>query len=289
VSVTESQLIVWIFLSSCCGSVKGERELRVLVRLRAQETFPYELGYHHDFQGFIYGLLRGTSYQSLHDKKRYKFFCFSNLIPPTRAISRGSQKTWMISSPEEAFIKTIEETLTTHEGQSIRLGRMAFKVEQVELRKVALLSSAFEEMVLSSGTPIVVRIPPYRWKEYGIQPRKGYRFVYWRKEYTPTAFIKQLEDNITKKYSEYFSAEEQPSLPLFEKLKFRKQVAVPLRMKGEESTVIGTLWAFHFRSMDEARHRMLQFGLDAGFGEMNSLGFGFMNLVKRDARGVEIV
>jgi len=69
-----------------------ERELRALVRLRAQDTFPYELGYHHDFQGYVYGLLRGTSYQSLHDKERYKFFCFSNLIPPTRAISRGMQK-----------------------------------------------------------------------------------------------------------------------------------------------------------------------------------------------------
>lgn len=67
----------------------------------------------------------------MHDKERYKFFCFSNLIPPTRAISCGSQKTWMISSPDEAFIKTIKEKLMAHEGQSIRLGRMAFKVEQV--------------------------------------------------------------------------------------------------------------------------------------------------------------
>jgi len=252
--------------------------LRVLVRLRAQDTFPYELGYHHDFQGFIYGLLRGTTYESLHDKARYKFFCFSNLVPPTRTISRGSQKTWMISSPDEAFIKTLKEKLTTHESRSIRLGKMIFKVEQIELRRVALSSLPFEETVLSSGAPIVVRIPQYRWKEYGIEPKRGYRFVYWRKEHTPTAFIKQLEDNVAKKYSEYFSAEEQPSLPLFEKLKFRKQVAVPLRMRGEDSTVIGTLWDFHFGPMDETRRRILQFGLDAGFGEMNSLGFGFMNI-----------
>jgi len=271
-------LSVWIFLSSCFGSVKDERELRVLVRLRAQDTFPYELEYHHDFQGFIYGLLRGTSYESLHDKARYKFFCFSNLIPPARTISRDSVRTLVISSPNDTFIRTIQERLAAHQGLPIRLGRMTFKVERVEHHSVILPSSGLEEIVLTSGTPIVVRIPPYRWKEYGIEPKRGYRFVYWRKEYTPTAFIRQLEENLLKKYCEYFSAEQEPEVVLFEKLRFRKQVAVPLRMRGEETTVIGTLWDFHSGPIDDMRRRILQFGLDAGFGEMNSLGFGFINL-----------
>jgi len=194
-------------------------------------------------------------------------------------IQGASAKTLMISSPDNDFIGAIQERLLAHQGLPVRLGKMTFKVERVEHRTVMLPSSTLHEIVLTSGTPIVVRIPPYRWKEYGIQPRKGYRFVYWRSEYTPTAFIRQLEDNMAKKYSEYFSAEEQPGLPLFEKLKFRKQVAVPLRMRGEESTVIGTLWNFHFGQTDEMRQRILQFALDAGFGEMNSLGFGFMNLI----------
>jgi len=255
--------------------------LRVLVRLRAQDTFPYELGYHHDFQGFIYGLLRGTSYESLHDKVRYKFFCFSNLVPPTRTISRDSLRTLVVSSPDDTFIRTIQERLVAHQGLPIKLGGMTFKVERAEHRRVMLPSSALEEIVLTSGTPIVVRIPPYRWKEYGIRPRKGYRFVYWRSEHTPTAFIRQLEENLVKKYSQYFSAEEQPGLSLFERLKFRKQVAVPLKMRGEESTIIGTLWDFRFGPMDDIKRRILQFGLDAGFGEMNSLGFGFMNITER--------
>jgi len=252
--------------------------LRVLVRLTAQGSFPYELGYHHSFQGFIYGLLRGTGYESLHDKERYKFFCFSNLVPPTQVIPRGSRKTWIISSPDEAFIETVAERLTGHKGQPIRLGRMVLNVDQVELRKVELPSSAFEESVLSSGTPIVVRIPQYRWNEYGIQPKRDYRFVYWRKEHTASSFIKQLEENLLKKYGEYFSVQEQRNSQLFEKLEFRRQVAIPLKMKGRETTAIGTLWDFHFASIDETKRGILQFGLDVGFGEMNSLGFGFMNL-----------
>lgn len=254
------------------------RELRVLVRLKAQDTFPYELGYHHTFQGFIYGLLRGTDFQFLHDRPRYKFFCFSNLVPPTHMISQDSLRTLMISSPDESFIETIQKRLLDLQGSTIRLGSMTFRVAEVESFKPVLTSSSLQETALTSGTPIVVRIPPYRWKEYGIQPKRNYRFVYWRSEHTPTTFIKQLEENLWKKYCEYFSAKEQPDMQLFEKLKFRKQVAVPLRMRDRESTVIGTLWDFPFGPMDHVKRQILQFGLDAGFGEMNSLGFGFMNI-----------
>lgn len=254
------------------------RELRVLVRLKAQDTFPYELGYHHTFQGFIYGLLRGTDFQFLHDRPQYKFFCFSNLVPPSRVISRDSLKTLLISSPNDAFIRILQEKLVARQGSPVRLGAMMFKIVEAEAYRPRLTSSAIQEITLMSGTPIVVRIPSYRLKEYDIQPRRDYRFVYWRSEYTPTSFMKQLEENLWKKYCEYFSAKEQPDLMLFERLKFRKQVAVPLKMRGEESTIIGTLWDFQFDPMDDMKRRILQFGLDAGFGEMNSLGFGFMNV-----------
>lgn len=252
--------------------------MRILIHLRSLGTFPYELAYHHDFQGFIYGLLRGTNYHFLHDKARYKFFCFSNLVPPTRVISQDSLKTLMVSSPDDAFIRTLQEKLMAHQDASVRLGNMRFKMTGAESVRLVLSPSAAEETALTSGTPIVVRIPSYRLEEYGIQPKRNYEFVYWRSEHTPTSFIKQLEENLWKKYCEYFSAKEQPNLTLFEKLKFRKQVAVPLKMKGSESTVIGTLWEFHFGPIDERKRRLLEFGLDVGFGEMNSLGFGFMNV-----------
>jgi CRISPR-associated endoribonuclease Cas6 len=89
--------------------------------------------------------------------------------------------------------------------------------------------------------------------------------------------MKQLEENLVKKYNEYYDAELEP-IQIFEQLQFKKQVAVPLRMKGEESIIIGTLWDFHFAPLDDLRRNLLQFGLDAGLGEMNSLGFGFINM-----------
>ena len=36
--------------------------------------------------------------------------------------------------------------------------------------------------------------------------------------------------------------------------------------------------------MDETQRRILEFGLDAGFGERNSLGFGFVNKISSEKK-----
>ncbi|MEM3489988.1 MAG: CRISPR-associated endoribonuclease Cas6 [Nitrososphaerota archaeon] len=159
----------------------------------------------------------------------------------------------------------------------VRIVEMTFKVGETKIFNQEFPQDEFGEFTLMSGTPIVIRVPQNRLQEYGINPKHRYRYVYWRKEYTPKAFMKQLEENLIKKYNEYHETELKP-FQIFEQLQFRKQVALPLRMRGEESTIIGTLWNFSFKPVNGIKRGILQFGLDAGFGEMNSLGFGFMNL-----------
>ena len=56
--------------------------MRLLLKLRALKNQAYDLKYHHKLQGFIYSLLDGTPYVKLHDRRGYKFFCFSNIFPP---------------------------------------------------------------------------------------------------------------------------------------------------------------------------------------------------------------
>ena len=43
-------------------------------------------------------------------------------------------------------------------------------------------------------------------------------------------------------------------------------------------SVIGSLWEFLFDN--ELNTEILQFGLDCGLGERDSMGFGFMNMKK---------
>ncbi|MEM4324025.1 MAG: CRISPR-associated endoribonuclease Cas6, partial [Candidatus Nitrosocaldaceae archaeon] len=55
-----------------------------------------------------------------------------------------------------------------------------------------------------------------------------------------------------------------------------------IHVHGNKHIVIGTLWRFWFNLEQYERCsailKLLQFALDVGFGERNSLGFGFMNI-----------
>lgn len=181
-----------------------------------------------------------------------------------------------MSSPDEEMIAALRDQAMRITQEQIKLGGMEFTIEDAKTLQ-RNIPNGFRGVQVQSGTPIVVRIPKHRLKEYGISPTRDYDYVYWRKEFTLTPFVKQLEENLVKKYEEY-SGKESDRAPVFEKLGFKKQVAVPLMMKGRNTTVIGTLWDFHFGPLGGQKRDMIQFGLDAGFGEMNSLGFGFMNL-----------
>ncbi len=244
--------------------------MRLLISLKALGDLAYDLRYHHKLQGFLYGLLEGTTYSGLHDRRGYKFFCFSNLFPP-RDAAAGEMRYLLVSSPNLNLMQVLGDRLA--KVDMIHIGDGAFKV--VEVRE--LDPQVEEGCVLVTGTPIVVRVPKERYAEYGIVPEKPYSYVYWRKHHSFMAFLKQLEDNLKKKYREYH--EDAPtSEPVFEQFVFKKQVCNHVVFEGKEAKVFGSLWEFPIGTLSEERWRLLQFGLDCGFGELNSLGFGFMNI-----------
>jgi CRISPR-associated endoribonuclease Cas6 len=93
-------------------------------------------------------------------------------------------------------------------------------------------------------------------------------------------FIRQLEENLRAKYAEFSGREitTENELPLIQKLTFKKQISTRLYVHETEQIVIGSLWEFSFDS--DLNMELLQFALDCGLGERNSMGFGFMNIKK---------
>lgn len=81
--------------------------MKMLLRLEAIKNCEYDLKYFHKLQGFVYSLLKETEYGTLHDKKGYKFFCFSNIFP-IGDIKSGDIRNLLISSPDNLFIKFLE-------------------------------------------------------------------------------------------------------------------------------------------------------------------------------------
>lgn len=246
--------------------------------MKALKDQSYDLKYYHKVQGFIYGLLKETPYSDLHDRRGYKFFCFSNIFPP-EDMKRGDRRRLLISSPEVPLIRILEEELSEllEEGGQINVGDMAFGLESLRVLKPRLRG----ECTLISGTPIVIRIPRENYERYGIRPPKDYAYVYWRKRYSFEAFIKQLEENLYKKYRE-FHGEGLEESPVFEQFVFKKQVCNHVGVGGKEAKVFGSIWEFAFGYLRPKQREILGFGVECGFGELNSLGFGFMNVKRSD-------
>ena len=252
--------------------------MRVIVKLEALEDCAYEYEYHHHLQGLIYNLIKGSEYSYLHDKKGYKFFCFSNIFP-AMDLKKGDNRTLIVSSPDDLFIERLGEIFLKNKKSKdrVKVGKMSFTIDNIKVLKYRISSKG---VYLITGTPIIVRIPKERYNDYGIVLEKPYGYVYWRKEHPLTAFVKQVEDNLVKKHQEFYDSKIQDKiLPLIQTLLFRKQVSTRLHFEKRIQTVIGTTWEFMFKGLSQEQIKLLEFGLDAGFGEMNSKGFGFMNLV----------
>lgn len=252
---------------------------RLLIELVSLKECAYDLRYHAKLQGFVYNLLRGTPYEGTHNKNSYKNFCFSNIEPPFD-MHAGDARFLVVSSPDpglvEAFAGSIEKIKTAN------IGDMSFAVKSVKKTQPRIGSG----VRLVTRTPIIIRIPRQNFEKYGIK-RGDYDYVYWRKDLSFDAFLRQLEENLLKKYQEYTGAkvDESRYLPLFQQFLFKKQVCNHVIIDGREFKVFGSLWEFAFDHLTREQWELLQFGLDSGFGERNSLGFGFVDLKRHFSGG----
>jgi CRISPR-associated endoribonuclease Cas6 len=65
---------------------------------------------------------------------------------------------------------------------------------------------------------------------------------------------------------------------IFDIFKFKKQISIRVSINKFEQVIIGSIWEFIFNRINNNNKDIIQFALDSGLGEHNSLGFGFMNL-----------
>ena len=240
---------------------------RLLIGLESMEDSAYDVEYYNKLQGVVYNCLRDT-HPGLHDKKGYKFFCFSNIFP-VKDPKRGDECNLIISSPDYSIIKTLSDSIQ----DEINVGNSRFRILSKRLINIKLN----DRCTLKTPTPIVVRIPKSRYLEYGISSEKEY--VYWRHQYTVSAFLKQLEENLHKKYTQFTGVEVKTPL-LFEEITPLKTVAVYATINNVRTQIIGSTWEFHLNHLTQEQKTLLEFGIDCGFGELNTLGFGFINPTK---------
>jgi|FaiFalDrversion3_1042247.scaffolds.fasta_scaffold01134_1 CRISPR-associated endoribonuclease Cas6 len=256
--------------------------MRLLLTLEQISDGQYTLGHNYYIQSLIYNILRESKFKRLHDKQGYKFFSFSNIF----STCDNDKKHILIASPNKEFINELNIGLKRSLDKRFSIGDLRFILKDIKIIRPKVRIP----IVLTTSTPIVIRIPKDKYKMYGIRPRYEYDYLYWRKEYPLELFIEQLISNAEKKYKEYTSGISSKNDPNKESkidkdskryiiniktLRFRKQISTKVVIHGKEHIIIGTLWDF---IIDDTQLNILRFIIECGLGERNSLGFGFINI-----------
>jgi len=244
--------------------------MRLILSLKAEKDMAYDQKYFGKAQGLIYGLLKGGPYDKLHDKKGFKFFCFSNVFPTKKdePIKEGSVKSFIISSPDRNFISALSDAVPV--GTKIEIGEMQFSL----VGKKTVQPKLTGDCRIKIMTPLILRIPKRMYAEYGIE--NNYNYTYWRPQTDVNAFLKQLSDNVYKKYNEFHKTDVKEDY-IFQQFMFSGSHPIHPIIDQTEQTMIGSYWTFIFQGLGQDHRRLLEFALDCGFGELNSMGFGFGN------------
>ncbi len=234
--------------------------------MKSLQTYEINFEYHGKIQGFIYSFLKNNDFDQLHDKKGYKFFCFSNIF---RSKNSGNYHL-IISSPNNELVNHLYEEI-----KKIISNRTLVSIESlfliIKVIKIHEKSPKYPLKIVTQS-PIILRIPISKY--YGkISHTAAYESVLWRSDHPVDLFIDALESNMKKKYNAFTG--KQIKKQIFERYDFKKQVSTKIEQEGIKIPIIGSLWEITFSA--GISFDIQQFVLDCGLGERNSLGFGFVN------------
>ena len=247
--------------------------LRLILRLKVLNDVSYDNNYYYNIQSFLYNLIRHTVFHNIHDSnekmpqsKSITPFCFSNIFP-YGYMRKNNIRNLIISSPNDKFISMVFEQLKNRQSL-ITVGAMRFALESLNVFSLKIAPSH----MIHTGTPLLIRIPETEYRNYNIELKHPFKYVFWRQTYPLEILLKHLETNTKRKFYNYYNRFPKCSLGL-SKFIFRKQISQRLHIHNSTQTIIGTLWDFWFDQINE----LTKFALDAGLGERNRLGFGFLN------------
>lgn len=259
--------------------------MRVLARLRARADAAYDNTYHNKLRGRLWGALEGTDYDELHDEQRPKPFTYSNPFPPGE-MREGDERTLLVASPDEELLAHVAADL--QDDPELNIGEMPFTVEDFS----AISPDVGEpgtSGTIDTGTGVLVRIPPWRFEEYGMDVDHD-EAEFWRPEHTMEPFRNQIEANLDKKHDlycpDYLPGPSDVDGDLFDGYELIKTFAIPVTpTTGERETWVLSKWKFDYTVRDDDHRRHLNLALDVGLGERNSLGFGFVNITDKTQPG----
>ena len=257
--------------------------MRLLIRLRARADATYVSNYHRGLAGRIWRALEDSRFDELHDSDRPPGLSFSNVFP-FGEISEGDRRNVLVAAADDNVLRAIGTNLV--EDREFNVKEMPFTIEEVTGVHPDV-GEPGTRGVLETSTGLVVRIPPHRFEEYGIDAPDT-QSEFWRPKHTLEPLRVQLENNLDRKHElfceEFLPGPSETDGDIFEEYELIKTYALPVMVtEGVEQTYVLSKFRFGYRVRDDDHRRHLNLALNTGLGERNSLGFGFVN-VRTDER-----
>ena len=248
----------WLGINILIKLRKGLCEMmRLLIELKSNQSFSYKELNNYVISSFIWECLRDTEYSSMHDKKEFKYFSFSNVFPVKNKIKQEEKVSFIISSPSGNFIKTLKKVFP----EMVWFNNLEFETLKLKVIKSKI------GVEWETASPIVLYKDNK--KNLYVKANRGDTLL----------FFKRLKDNALKKYNSYYNDELEID-NLFESYVFRKQVAIQLEKNKQKFIIIGSHWRLLLPleiKYQKVYKKLYRFIYEAGLGEKNSLGFGFVN------------
>jgi len=102
-------------------------------------------------------LIKNSKFKQIHNKERYKYFCFSNIFPIA-----SDEYLLLFSSPLTALVKLVKERLFSLKNKSVNFGETEFTLISVHLFNLSIRVNS----LIITGTPAVISIAKKDFKKY---------------------------------------------------------------------------------------------------------------------------
>lgn len=242
--------------------------MRTLIKLVARQDMAYDNTANHKLQGAIHSRLRGYDFPQIHTDD-IGLYSYSNIFPPRPADAGDSRHLLFAATDRDLTTAVAREFCKSGE---VNIGDMPLQVQNAH----GMDPKVGETGSLETGTPIVVRYRRDRAQDHGIDPDGEYDRIYWQPEHGTDIFFERLQNNLQYKYRKAFD-ENPPEPPYFSGFSMENHISTPVAYADKTVPYIASEWTFNYEVRTAKHRRLLNLCLDTGLGELNGLGYGFIN------------
>ncbi len=263
---------------------KDEEIMRIKITINTEQNNIIPINSNYYISSLIYSYLKKSSirfstylHRGLHIEgtKKFKFFTFSRIfsqkyeVRGENLIIKSRKAYFYISSPWHEFIQNLVNGLLQIGEVVIQGKRFPIEVVESEKNKIEDIFTSDIELKLKPLSPFVVT---------SLKERNGKLLKYYYKpDDDPCEISKRLEDNLKKKYESFYNQRAGDIKVILDKESIKKKNSKVLIHYKKEGLDIKIPAIFSILLV-KGDINLIKFGYDCGFGELNSQGFGMMEV-----------